>query len=74
MTDAAPRWGTAAATVRCLGSRNTLRGSDKVEGASVAPATPSSARAAMSSSALVENAASTEATPNAAADQSASHR
>ena len=38
-----------------------LRISDSVDGASVAPATPSSARAAISISALVENAASTEA-------------
>ena len=47
-----------------------LRISESVDGASVAPATPSSARVAISISALVEKAASTEATPNAAgADQ-----
>ena len=51
-----------------------LRISDRVEGASVAPATPSSARVAISISALVENAASTEATPNAAAPISSSRR
>ena len=44
-----------------------LRISDRVDGASVAPAIPSSARVAISISALVENAAITEATPNAAA-------
>ena len=51
-----------------------LRISDSVDGASVAPATPSSARVAISISALVENAASTEATPNAAAPISSSRR
>src|SRR5438034_344565 len=54
------------ATVRCCGSRNMLRIKDRVDGASVAPATPSSARVAISISAVVENAAITEATPNAA--------
>ncbi len=44
-----------------------LRISDRVEGASAAPAAPSSARAAMSISGLVENAATTEAAPKAAA-------
>ncbi len=44
-----------------------LRMSEKVEGASVAPATPSAARVAISIPALVENAASTEATPNTVA-------
>src|SRR5438093_613462 len=55
------------ATVRCCGSRNMLRIKDRVDGASVAPATPSSARVAISISVVVENAAITEATPNAAA-------
>jgi hypothetical protein len=41
--------------------------SERVEGPSVAAATPSRARAAMSISALVEKAASTEAAPNPAA-------
>ena len=40
---------------------------DSVDGASVAPAIPSSARLAMSISALVEKAASTETAPKAAA-------
>ena len=44
-----------------------VRISDIVEGASVAPARPSSARATISMPALVENAASTDAAPNAAA-------
>ena len=42
------------ATVRCCGSWNMLRIRDSVDGASVAPATPSRARAAISISALVE--------------------
>ena len=62
------------ATVRCCGSWNMLRISDRVDGARVAPAMPSSARVAISISALVENAASTEATPNAAAPISSSLR
>jgi hypothetical protein len=36
------------ATVRSCGSRNMLRISESVDGASVAPATPSKARAAIS--------------------------
>ncbi len=44
-----------------------LKISDIVDGASVAPATPSSARAPISISALVENAARIDARPNAAA-------
>jgi hypothetical protein len=51
-----------------------LRMSDSVDGATVAPARPRSARVAMSISALVENAASTEATPNAAAPMKSSLR
>jgi hypothetical protein len=62
------------ATVRWAGSRNMFRISDSVEGASVAAATPRSARATMSISALVEKAASTEAAPNAAAPISSSRR
>ena len=62
------------ATVRSRASRNMLRISDSVDGARVAPAMPSSARVAISISALVENAASTEATPNAAAPISSSRR
>ena len=45
-----------------------------VDGISVAPATPSSARAAISISALVEKAATTEAAANAAAPISRSLR
>ena len=51
-----------------------LRISDRVDGASVAPATPSRARAAINMPALVENAASTDATPNAAAPISSRRR
>ena len=58
---------TPIANVRCCGSWNMLRISDSVDGASVAPATPSSARAAISISALVDSAANTEARPKAAA-------
>ena len=53
--------------VRCRGSANRPRMSDRVEGASVAPAMPSSARAAISCSALREPAASAEAMAKAAA-------
>ncbi len=55
------------ATVRCCGSRNIVKIRAKVDGASVAPARPSRARAPISIGAVVENAASTEAAPNAAA-------
>ena len=65
---------TPIATVRCRGSWNMLRISESVDGARVAPATPSSARVAISISALVENAASTDATPKAAAPISSSRR
>ena len=41
--------------------------SDRVDGARVAPASPSRARLTISISALVENAASSDAAPNAAA-------
>jgi len=81
----APRTGPIAApaeklviqipiAVRCWGSWNMLRISDSVDGARVAPATPSSARVAMSISGVVENAASTDVTPNAAAPTSRSRR
>jgi hypothetical protein len=69
-----PEIHTPMATVRCCGSRNMLLIRARVEGATVAPATPSSARVAMSISALVENEASTEAMPNAAAPISSSLR
>ena len=55
------------ANVRCPGSWNMLRISDSVDGASVAPATPRSARAKISISAVRENAATTDAAPKAAA-------
>lgn len=55
-------------------SVNRLLISASVDGASVAPAIPSSARAAMSMSAVVENAASTEASPNAVAPMSSGFR
>jgi hypothetical protein len=54
------------AVPRARGSGNIVRIRPSVEGISVAPATPSSARVAMSIAALVENAAATDATPNAA--------
>jgi DNA-binding Lrp family transcriptional regulator len=46
---------------RCLGSRNMLRIRGRMDGASVALATPRSARVAMTISALVENVVSIEA-------------
>ena len=58
---------TPIAVVRCPGSRNMLRISDSVDGAMVAPATPSSARVTINIVALVEKAAATDATPNAMA-------
>jgi hypothetical protein len=51
-----------------------LRIRESVEGARVAPAIPSSARVAISISALLENAASTDATPKAAAPIRSSRR
>ena len=65
---------TAIATVRCPSSRNMLRIRESVDGARVAAATPSSAREAISISALVEKAATTEAAPKAAAPVSSSRR
>ena len=62
------------AVLRCRGSWNMLRIRESVDGASVAPDTPSSARATISISGEVENAASTEVTPNAAAPISSSRR
>ena len=44
-----------------------MRIRERVEGASVAPAMPRSAREAMSTSEVLENAANTDATPKAAA-------
>ena len=51
-----------------------LRISESVDGISVAPAMPSSARVAISISAEVENAASTEQAPKAAPPISSSRR
>jgi len=65
---------TPMAVERCLGSANMLKINDSVDGASVAPATPSSARQAISIPGLVENAATTEMTPKAAAPDSSSRR
>ena len=62
------------ANVRSLGSVNMLVISERVEGASVAPARPSTAREKISISALREKAARTEAAPNAAAPISNSLR
>ena len=62
------------AIVRSFGSRNMLRISESVDGASVAAAIPSSARATINISALVEKAAKTEAAPNATAPTKSSRR
>jgi hypothetical protein len=51
-----------------------VRISESVDGASVAPATPRRARAAISISGLDENAATTEAAPNAVAPIRSSRR
>ena len=58
---------TPIAIERCFGSWNMWKMSDSVDGASVAPAMPSSARLTMSISALTEKAATTDMTPKAAA-------
>ena len=58
---------TPIANVRSAGSRNMLVMSDSVDGDKVAAETPWSARAAISISALVEKAASTDVRPKAAA-------
>ncbi len=58
----------------CLGSWNMIRIRERVEGISVEPAMPSSARAAMSITGLTANAESTEAAPNATAPISSSRR
>jgi hypothetical protein len=56
---------TPIATARCRTSTNRVLINDSVEGMSVAPATPSSALARMSSSALGANAARTDTAANA---------
>jgi hypothetical protein len=58
---------TPMAMERSFGSVNMWKISDRVEGASVAPAIPRSARLRISISALVENAAMSDTTPKAAA-------
>ena len=58
---------TAMATERWRWSLNMLKINDRVDGASVAPAMPSSARLTISISGLFENAARSDSTPNAAA-------
>ncbi len=65
---------TPIAILRSPGSANMLKMSAIVEGASVAPATPSRARAAISIGALDAKAASTDAAPNDAAPISSSRR
>ncbi|HET6796732.1 MAG TPA: hypothetical protein VFH40_06170 [Gemmatimonadales bacterium] len=65
---------TPIAIRRWVGSRNMLRMRDKVDGASVAPASPSSARAPISIPGLEENAARTEAAPKVAAPIRSSRR
>src|SRR5262249_82259 len=62
------------AVERCWGSGNMMKISDSVEGARVAPPMPSSARAPISISGLVEKAASTETTPKQAAPPSSTRR
>lgn len=59
----APADQIAIARVRWRASRNMPRMSDRVEGMRVAPATPSRARAAISTSGEGEKAAIAEATP-----------
>jgi hypothetical protein len=65
---------TPIAALRCAPSANMPRSSASVDGASVAPPTPSSALASTSSSAFGAYAASTEAAPNAAAPVRSSRR
>ncbi len=62
------------AAPRCRSSLNILVMSARIDGEMVAPAMPSRARAAMSSVALLENAASTEATAKAEPPTSSSLR
>ena len=62
------------ANARCLGSRNILLISARIDGDRVAPAMPSSPRATISIGALVENAARVEAIPKPAAPRSSNLR
>jgi len=59
---------------RSLGSWNMWKISDRVEGARVAPATPSRARLTISDSAVGENAAPSDTNPKAVAPISSSLR
>ena len=65
---------TPIAVVRCFGSRNIVKISERVDGAIVAPAIPMTARLAMSISELVEKAASRDASAKPAAPPSRSFR
>src|SRR4029450_13316186 len=65
---------TLIAVVRSRGWRNMFRISDSVDGATVAPATPRSARVAISIAALLENAARIEAAPKNAAPINSNRR
>ncbi len=65
---------TAIAVVRWALSWNIVRMSESVEGISVAPATPSSARAAISSSGVGANAATAETAAKQPAPTSSSRR
>ncbi len=62
------------ATVRSAGFGNMLRIKDRLEGASVAPASPRAARAAISMPALLAKAAKMEAMPKARAPASSRRR
>lgn len=62
------------AVERCRGSGNMVRINANVDGARVAPATPSAARAAINAAGVVANAAATEAAAKAAAPISSSRR
>ena len=62
------------ASARSRRSVNMVLISESVDGARVAPAIPSTARAAMSMTALVEKAARIEARPNATAPMSSRRR
>ena len=65
---------TPMAMRRSASSSNMLRIRLSVEGASVAPARPRSARVAISMAGVVENAAAAEAAPKTAAPMSSSRR
>lgn len=62
------------AVARCWGSGNMVRINDSVDGANVAPDSPSIARLTISVSGVVEKAARTEVAPNTAAPISSRRR